>query len=481
MLIGGIDIGTSGCKIALYDENGSFCGSVYKEYNVKRNKGLHEINPEEILESVQYILKKADTKDLKAIAVTSFGETFTMLDEYDAVCAPSMLYTDPRGEEECAVLIKEFGERELTFTTGAKPHSMYSLPKIMWIKNNMPQNFSKAKYILLMQDYIIYMLTGKRCIDYSLAARTTCFDIKNKKWSSGILNFCGIDENKFSIPVPSGTVVGIIKTDLAKKLDLPKDMKVITGCHDQIAAMTGANVFYPDEVMDGTGTVECVPVITEKAPQDYSLYECGYSVAPHINGKYACYALSYAGGASLKWFKSNISTHPDISYEKLDKAVTDSPTDLLIMPHFAGAATPYMDTSSKAAVIGLTFEHTGSDIYKALMEGTAYEIMLNLEILGRYGITPKKMIATGGGASSDIWLQIKADVLGIPIKALNSSEIGAAGTAYIAGRACGMYKEKTCLVNERKVFLPNPKKHQYYLKQFEKYKRIYNAAKEVMK
>lgn len=478
MVVGGLDIGTSGCKIVLYDEKGNSCGNFYKEYDVKRSGGLHEVDAEEIFASVCEVISQANGKELSAIAVTSFGETFTMLDEKDKPCAPSMLYTDPRGKEECKVLAEKFGTEELAFRTGSLPHEMYSLPKIMWIKKNLPEEYSRAKHILLMQDFVVYMLTGVAQIDYSLAARTICFDLKEKKWASDILKFCGIDEKLLSTPVPSGTIAGTIKPEIAKKLGILSNCKIVSGCHDQIAAMTGANVYECDEVMDGTGTVECVPVIMEDIPKDISLYEKGYSIAQHINGKYACYVLSYAGGATLKWFRDKICNKP---YSELDKMVKEEPSDLMIMPHFAGAATPYMDSRSKAAVVGLTFEHGIEDIYKALMEGTAYEIMLNLEILKEYGIEPGMLIATGGGANSDIWLQIKADVLNTAVTALDGNEIGGAGTAYLAGKAVGMYEDRTSLLKERKVFYPNFEKYEFYKKQFKKYKKIYTAVKEVDK
>ena len=320
MLVGGLDIGTSGCKIVLYDEKGNSCGNFYKEYDVKRSGGLHEVDAEEIFASVCEVISRANGIELSAIAVTSFGETFTMLDENDKPCAPSMLYTDPRGKEECIVLTEKFGTEELAFRTGSLPHEMYSLPKIMWIKKNFPEEYSLAKHILLMQDFVVYMLTGIAQIDYSLAARTICFDLKEKKWASDILKFCEIDEKLLSTPVPSGTIAGTIKPEVAKKLGISSNCKIVSGCHDQIAAMTGANVYECDEVMDGTGTVECVPVIMEDIPKDISLYEKGYSIAQHINGKYACYVLSYAGGATLKWFRDKICNKP---YSELDKMVKD--------------------------------------------------------------------------------------------------------------------------------------------------------------
>lgn len=478
MNVGGIDIGTTGCKISVYDENGVFVREAYSEYNVSRKNGLHEIDPEEILKSVKKVIKEAADETLGAVAVTSFGETFVMLDENDKPCAPSMLYTDPRGGEQCKELVKRFGAENIAFKTGAKPHEMYSLPKIMWIKQNMPDSFKKAKYIMLMQDYIVYMLCGKRQIDYSLAARTLCFDQKNKCWDKEMLDFAGIDENMLSVPVPTGFVAQEAGGKVCSELGVSKNLKIINGAHDQIAAMCGAGIKTNDRVMDGTGTVECVPVLFENIPLDYSLFDMGYSFAPHPNGGYACYVLSYTGGATLKWFKDNFS---DLSYEELNKRVKDEPTELLIMPHFAGAATPFMDSSSKAAVIGLTFEHTKYDIYKALMEGTAYEIALNLEILKEKGLAPKVVLATGGGAKSDVWLQIKADVLGLAVTALDCKEVGGAGTALMAGCGIGVFDESTVLAKPRKTFYPDAERHKIYKDNLKKYKKIYSLSKEVLK
>ena len=475
MLVGGLDIGTSGCKVVLFDKNGNAIRSAYQEYDVKRQNGLHEIDPEAVWEAVKLVMKKTACDDLKAIAVTSFGETFVMLDENDRPCGPSMLYTDPRGAAECAELTEKMGAEKMAFKTGTNPHQMYSLPKMMWIKRHLPEDFKNVRRILLMQDFVVYKLCGIAQIDHSLASRTLCFDIEKKCWDKEILEISGIDEKLLSKPVPSGTPAAAVKEALAKELGLPQDLLVVSGCHDQIAAMTGAGVFEEKAAMDGTGTVECVPVVLDSVPKDFALYKLGYAVAPHINGKFACYALSYAGGATLKWFRDNFTQE---SYAEMDKKVKDAPSGLFILPHFAGAATPYMNIDAKAAIIGLTFEHTKFDFYKALMEGTAYEILLNLETLKNFSIAPQELIATGGGARSDVWLKIKADILGIPVTALEGEEIGAAGTAYLAGLAVGLFSDGLKPI-KRKTFYPDEKNHAHYRKQFETYRRIYDSVKDL--
>ncbi len=478
VLAGGLDIGTSGCKIALYDENCAFVRDAYCPYDVSRSGGLHEIDVTAVFDAVKKVIKEADCSAVSSIAVTSFGETFTMLDENDNVCAPSMLYTDPRGKEAVMHLTERFGKEEMAFKTGTKMHEMYSLPKLMWIKENMPEAFSRAKKILLMQDYIVYMLSGVRQIDFSLAARTACFDIENKCWDEELLNFAGIDPSLLSAPVPTGTAAGTVRPVLSRELGVKCGALIVSGAHDQIAALIGANVLTNDCVMDGTGTVECVPVLFDRVVKDFTLFDMGYSYAPHPSGGYACYALSYAGGATLKWFRDNFS---DESYSELDNKVIPEPTDLLILPHFAGAATPYMDPGSKAAIFGLTFEHTKADIYKALMEGTAFEILLNLEILKKHGLSPKSVVVTGGGARSDVWLSVKADILNLPVTALSSGEIGSAGTAKTAGCAIGIYDEGSVPAKPEKTFYPNKERHAFYEKQFRKYKKIYALSKEVLR
>ncbi len=478
MYIAGLDIGTTGCKVVLFDESGKQAFTAYREYNIKRSGGLHEVDIPAVLEAVKSVLAETGDYDIAALGVTSFGETFVILDENDTPLAVSMLYTDPRGKEECAEITEHFGAEALALKTGTLMHEMYSMPKLMYLKKHTPDVFQKAKHILLMQDFIVYSLCGKAQIDYSVAARTAAFDIREKKYLDDVFAFCGIDVSLMSTPVPSGTPAGKIKKELADELGISDDILIVTGAQDQIAALVGAGVTEDGSAMDGIGTVECVPIVMKNIPCDFSVYRDGYSVVPHVSGNYALYILSYAGGASLKWFRDTLAKESD--YAALDNTVPEKPTDLLILPHFAGAATPYMDSSSKAAIVGLTFEHTAADLYKALLEGTSFEIYHNLRKMETVGYTVDKAVATGGGAKSDVWLSVKADVFGIPITALEKGEVGAAGTALLAGIAIGVYSKDMSLVAKRKVFYPNAENHAYYMKQYDKYAGIYPAVKGVM-
>jgi len=495
MLIGGLDIGTTGCKITVYDHTGLFVESTYCEYNVSREGGEHEVDANVISEGVFNVIKNLKCKnELEALGVTSFGETFVILDENDNVLCPSMLYTDPRGVEECKLLSDKMGEENIISISGVKPHQMYSLPKVMWIRNNKPEIYAKAKRVLLIEDYIVYVLSGIAQIDYSLAARTMAFDIKNKCWSDKILSAAGVDKALFSNVVPTGTLAGNVRSELCEKLGVSRNLKIVSGCHDQIASAVGAGVLEPGCAVDGTGTVECVTPVFDHIPENKTLYEEGYSVVPYVfDGTYVCYALSFTGGATLKWFRDNLAKYEhEISkkdgknvFAYLDSLVSDKPTDILILPHFAGAANPYMDSFSRAAIVNLSLEHTSTDIYKALMEGVTYEIMTNIEHLESFGIKLDSLYATGGGATSPVWLQIKADILSRPVSAIDAKEVGALGTCMMVCVALGVYKDlheaKNVFVKTGKTYAPNSENSKVYNKNYAAYKKLYSAVRPIVK
>ena len=492
MIIGGLDVGTTGCKIALYDGDARIIATYYREYDAVHKDGCHEIDMCDIKKGVLKILKTAVSDyRIDALGVTSFGETFAMLDCEDNVLALSMLYTDQRGEEECKSLCEAIGEERLTLISGVKPHPMYSIFKIMWFKNNKPEIFAKCKRILLGEDFIVYTLTGNAQIDYSLAARTGAFDIEKKEWFNEAFSVADIDVNLMSKPVVCGTCAGVITNSIKCELGIDYDIYIVNGSHDQVAAMIGSGVFTTDCAMDGTGTVECMPVVLSEKPKNVDFYACGYSVVPYIDGFYACYALSFTGGATLKWFRDNFAEFENMNaenggknvYAELDEKCGTKPSGILVLPHFAGAATPYMDNDSKAAFVGITLETTKYDLYRALMEGTSYEMLLNFNKMRALTGKIDEIRASGGGATSDVWLQIKADILNSEITALAAKEIGAAGTAALAGRAVGIYENlreaAAKMVPVRKVFSPNPENTEKYNELYHKYEKLYDAVKEL--
>lgn len=495
MAIGGLDIGTTGCKFTVYDNHGTFRYKAYRDYPSSRGGKEQEIHVESIWNSVREVIREAAEKnpDIQGIGVTSFGETFVLLDEKDTPLAPSMLYTDPRGEEECRELVEKLGEKNIAGITGLKPHCMYSISKLMWMKAHRPEIYNRASRILLMEDYIIYMLTGIGCIDYSIASRTMAFDIRKLCWSREILEASGIEEKLLSKTVPTGTAAGAVKETIAADLGLKRDVMIVSVSHDQVAAAIGSRVFGDAAAVDGAGTVECITPVFTGIPENDVLYQGSYAIVPYvIPGKYLCYAFSFTGGALVKWYTDNLARYEKSLadrenksvYEVLESGMKDEPTGILVLPHFAGAATPYMDSGSRGAITGLTAANNVSDLYRAMLEGVVYEMRLNMEELGKAGIKIKKLKAVGGGANSKVWLQMKADILGIPIVSLGSSEAGAAGSAMLTGIACNIFANLETaavkMVKELETYYPRPEQRAAYEPYYEKYRQLYPSVRHLM-
>lgn len=495
MAIAGLDIGTTGCKIIIYNNEGKLLYQAYRTYLVSRSASTHEIDASLIWQATMEVINESakNVKDIQAIGITTFGESFVMLDDNDNILYPSILYTDPRGENECNVLIKKLGKDVISNITGVNAHLMYSIPKLMWIKKNEPEIFAKTKRVLLMQDFIVYMLTGLAQMDYSLATRTLGFDINELCWSSQILEAARIDEALLSKLVPSGTKARSIKESLAVKLRLNKDTQIVTCCHDQVAAATGAGVFESGCAVDGAGTVECITPVFDTLPDTKLMQQGSYPIAPHcVSGKYVCYAFTFTGGALVKWFVDNLAGYEKVKakeqgisvYKVLENGMKDEPTGILVLPHFAGAATPYMDAGSKGAFVGLNLVNTAPDMFKAIMEGIAYEMKLNMDNLKKAGININALYATGGGAKSKVWMQIKADILNVPIVSLGTGEAGVVGSVMLTGVAIGNFDSlesaKEVMINQEDTFYPEEDMHKKYMKYYDKYKDLYKSVRPLV-
>ena len=490
-LLAGLDIGTTGCKISVFNAQGTLLGGAYREYPAA--PAPHQVDACAIRSAAFSVIAQAarEYPGIAGIGVASFGETFVLLDEGEQPLLPAMLYTDPRGQEECQALSDALGRDFILRTTGLKPAAMYSLPKIMWVRAHCPEVWARVKRIVLMQDFIVGALTGVYQLDYSLATRTMAFDISSLTFSDDMLRAAQVDKRLFSTPVPTGESAGPIKRALAEEMGLGKNTLILSVSHDQVAAAIGSGVLDESAAVDGAGTVECLTPVFQRYDLE-GMARGNYCLVPFLEGRFVTYAFSYTGGALVKWYTRQLAgfaaaragAEGKSVYDALEAAAQDAPTGILVLPHFAGAATPYMDPGSKGAVLGLTLEHTEADLYRACMEGVCYEMRLNQERLSRAGISLSPLKATGGGAKSRMWMQMKADVLNLPVTRLETSEAGAAGSAMLAGVAAGMFQTlreaAQAMVREKEIFLPRAGMHARYEEIYARYQKVYEAVRPLM-
>ena len=484
-----IDVGTTGCKCQLFSQEGEILKYLFQEYDFKRIDGNNYVDVDGVWEHVQKMIAEvAKEYEISSVCISSLGESFVLLDKADNVLFYPMLYTDARGEVEAQEIVGVLGEEKAFSVTGVIPHSMYSISKLLWIKKNCKDAYAKADKVLLVGEYIGYLLTGKRVIDYGLAARTGAFDIEKKCFSEEVLNALDVPMSLFSQPKPTGTVVGEIQKPLCEKLGVKGDPVLVLGSHDQICTALGAGVLKEGDAVDGMGTVECITTLFKGKTDNVEMGRQGYPCVPYaVEGLYCTYILNLSCGSTVNWLRKKIM-HGYTGGEKdfftyIEKGMEKGPTGVLTLPYFGGASTPFQDLNAKGVIVNLTTETSDSTLYKSLMEGTAMEMRLNADVVGRYAITVENVVATGGGANSETWLQIKSDIQNIPVKALRSSEGGLCGCAMLQAVALGGAKDleeaRGIFVRYAKEFIPNAENHSAYEEQYKKYKKLYQTIKEM--
>ncbi|MEI6132204.1 MAG: FGGY-family carbohydrate kinase [Bacillota bacterium] len=485
MAILGLDVGSTGCKAKVFSEGGEVLGSAHLEYPIFEN--VFETHGDIIWESVCKVIKDAVVNvnvPVSSMSISSFGESLVPIDCSGNVLMNTMLYTDKRGGVQLSKLLEKIDETKIMSIAGMKPQTMYSLVKMMYIKDNYPKIYENTHKFLLVNSYITFMLTGEFIVDYSMASRTMAFDIKNKNWSFELLDAAGISDSKMPDPVPSGKIIGKICADKAQMLGLSEETVVVSGGQDQVCAALGAGVIDENVAIDGTGTVECITPIFNNPNLTSEFLNNNFTCVPYIlNEKYATYAYNFTGGAILKWFKQNFAC--ESSYQELDRLGAKLPTDLIVIPHFAGSATPDMNENARGAFLGLKFDTDNATLYRAMIEGVTFEMLYNLEILKEFGIEFDELRAVGGGAKSDYWLQIKASILGKKIVSLDVEEAGIVGAAIMAGVATGIFESYeqavSVFVRTRKIFEPIEVDKKHYEKSFKRYKVAREAIANIFK
>lgn len=483
-----LDIGTTCCKGQLFSEEGEILAYHAEEYELLSQDGESYVDIEAIGRHIKAIIRCiAVAHSVSSLCVSSLGESFVLLDADDRVLMPPMLYTDPRGEEEARELSEQFGDRWLYLTTGVVPHAMYSVSKLLWIRKHAPSLFAKADKLLLVCDYIGYLLTGERVIDRGLAARSGMFDIRRGVFSEEMLRALRLSPSLFSTPKRAGSIVAPLKEELCEELGLAERPLLILGSHDQICAALGAGVLEEGEAVDGMGTVECITPLFRGTLTDLAMGKQGYPCVPYpVEGLYCTYMLNFSCSSTVGWLRKRImhgyKGEEESYYDYIEKGVTRGPSGVLTLPYFGGAGTPYQDSHAKGAILNLRTDTADATLYQSMMEGTAMEMRLNAEILAAHGMPLHSLVATGGGSNSANWLQIKADIQNLPVKALRSHEGGLCGCAMlqalVLGTVSDLAEARERFVRYRGEYRPDPSLHAAYESDYQKYKKLYHILKE---
>jgi xylulokinase len=494
----GIDVGTTGCKAILFSESGQILGTGYREYALRHPQpGWAELDPQEVWDSVRQSVRTAVAQagpedPVRAISTSSQGEAAVPLGKNGEILGPGIVSFDGRTAPEREAWAKAFGAERLFQITGMPLHTMYTLLKLQWLRSHQPEIYQKAWKFLCFGDFTLHQLGGPPVIDYSMAARTMAFDLHALNWSQAVLDAAGIDADKLPEPLPSGTDVGKIHSDVAADLGLPAEVRLVTGAHDQLAGALGAGITRSGIAMDATGTVECICPAFSEPVLTPAMRENNYCCYPHaVPGLYVTIAFNFTGGALLRWYRDEFGRAEveearlaglDV-YDVLMAKAGTQPSGVFVLPHFTVSGTPWFDSEARGAILGLTLGTTKTEIIQGILDGITFEMRLNLEKLEEAGVSIRELRAIGGGAKSRTLLQIKANVFNRPVHTLNISEAACLGAAMLAGKALGAYRslEEAAqqLVQVKETFEPDPSAAERYHEHYLIYRDLYPALKEL--
>jgi xylulokinase len=486
----GIDVGTSGCKAAVFSEDGRLLGLAYEEYDYQRPKpGWAELDTARVWQQVKRTIGQAvaDAKGdpIKALCVSSLGETVVPVTTDRKILGPGLLNFDVRGEEYLDKLRGLISDEQLYRINGNTLGNQYTLTKLKWLKQHQPDLYQQADIFLLWSGFVSFMLGADAKVDYSLANRTLLFDIERSDWSDEILELAQLDREKLPPTVPSGVVIGSVANAIAAELGLPVGIPIVSGGHDQCCNGLGCGVTAPGQAMYGMGTYLCLMPVFGQRPEASAMIERGLNTENHaVPGQYVSF-LYNQGGSMVKWFRNTFAgaerRQAQASGQDLYAALlSEMPEDLsriMVLPHFAITGPPDFIADSCGVVAGLKLETSRGEILKGLIEAMTFNIRETFEGLPGAGIEVVDFRAVGGGSKSDAWIQVSADILGRPFVRPKIKEAGVLGTAMLAGVGCGVFPSLEVgietMVQLDRTFDPDPKKQSLYSERFAKYQRLW--------
>lgn len=492
----GVDIGTTGSKAVVLNLEGNIIAAAYHDYPLTYpHPGWAELDPVQVWDAVSCVIREAaskSTEPVNAIAFSALGEAVTPVDHNGNPLDKTIIAMDSRAEKECEWLADHIGAENLYHITGQPLHPMYSLNKILWWKNHKPDVFQSTWKFLCWQDYAAYKLCGKAVIDFSLASRTLLFDLRDLKWNREILEKTGITADQLAEPMQSGEIIGTVLPEMASELGLQPDTKVVCGGFDQPSAALGAGVVASGIAVDGLGTVECVTPVLEHPVTNDQLLKGNIPCCPHVvPGMYIFMGFNFCCGSLLKWYVDQFCAEERMEAERTGQHVYDvvvtkalqTETNAFLVPHFLGSGTPHLDPRSRGAILGLNLNTNRHQLARTVLEGITFEMKQNLDILKQSCIDITELRATGGGAKSAEWLQLKSDIFTIPIVAMQSSEGGCLAMAMQAAVSDGGFSSLTdairVCIHTGKTFQPNDSMHKIYKNRYEVYSKIYPTIKQL--
>ncbi|AEF82040.1 FGGY-family carbohydrate kinase [Leadbettera azotonutricia] len=480
----GLDVGTTGVKAIVFDEKGNQISGAYRNYAIKVSPdGTRLLTAGELWGKTKEVFAEtaaAFGREIKALCISTFGEAFVAVDKSGKPIFDPMLFTDRWGEKEYFEAEKKTSPEEIARICGLPLSPSYSLSKVLYLKFERPDIYEKIDRILFIEEFIALQFCENSAVDYSAACRTMFFDVRTCAWSDELISRFGLERSHFGDTKPMGTILGTLRQSLCREWNIPENVHVIIGGHDQPVNAIGSGL-RDGYAVCSMGTAECItPIIGAMLPEAFTANKGIPSEPLWEKGKFCALAYNQTSGLLVQWFVDNFASNGETP-AAFDGKVQPKPSKIMVQPYLMGSGTPYMDSAARLAFIGMDYGTSKYDMYQAILEGLVLDQALNIAVLGEEKIFIKHLIAVGGGSKSRPWLRIKADLLGIPVSVLKVKEAGALGGAILCAAAEGVYggiEEAACSMSQIKETIEPDWTYQgIYKEKFEAYRALHGHIK----
>jgi len=500
-LILAIDVGTTNAKAAVFASDGRLLASEGYEYPTYYPRpGWAEQDPEDwwthAVMAARSAARKAGAQpgDFAGIAVSSQRETLALIDREGRSLGRVPIWMDRRSQPQAEELKRRLGVREVYARTGLIIDSTFTATKLLWYKENSRETLERAWLGLQPKDYIVFKLTGVPVTDETVASRTMLFNIVKKEWDYDLISEMGLAEVASLLPEvkKSWEVVGGVTPEAARLIGVAPGTPVVAGTGDRTAEVLGAGILGPERAEESTGTGStAATMVPEPMLDPKARFSVG--VAP-VPGRWVVEAGLSTAGIILRWFRDNVSEGVSYlasrtrrrAYEFLDleaEYVPPGSGGLIVVPFFSGARSPRWNPYARGVIFGLTVFHTRAHIFRAMMEGIAYEIRKILETLAEVGIEPRELVLMGGGAKTPTWARIKANVLKKEVIIPEILDAALAGDAALVSYATGLsasFEEAVArFFRERGRIKPDPKVAEIYDKYYALYEKLVSSVESL--
>jgi len=492
----GVDVGTLGTKTVVFDAEGHLLGSSSREYGIEIPRpAWAEQDPETwwraVVETVRVALQKAGVSpgDVRGIGLSVLTPALVPVDRMGRALRRAILMIDQRAVREAGWIEKQIGADRLFEVTGNRAASgAYSAPGMLWIRREEPRVFEETFRFLHADGYIVHRMTGEFSMDYTQASASLLFETGGRKmWSGELCAELGIPPEKLPEVHPSWEVVGELVPEAAGELGLPPGVPVVAGANDTACACVGTGVVEADMTLLSVGTTVTLSHVTDESAFDVRLVNRAHAVPD----RWIIMGAMSTPGAAYRWLRDHLyspgqegAADAGATYSLMDSEAEESPpgaNGLIFLPYLSGERTPIWNPHARGLLFGLTLSHTRADILRAFLEGGAYCVRDNLEVLRSRGLKVEEVRIGGGGAKSRLWRQIMADVLGVPLSLPRVTEAAALGAAILAGTGAKVYGDPASaarrLVEVRRAERPR-ELHRRYEGYYWLFKKLYDRVRE---